>query len=40
MIEGTDGQYYLQAGAILIPGSSLFGPAIFLASFFSSRPRF
>jgi hypothetical protein len=23
MIEGTDGVYYLQAGAILIPGSSL-----------------
>ena len=23
MIEGTDGQYYLQAGAILIPGPSL-----------------
>ena len=22
MIEGTDGQYYLQAGAILIPGLS------------------
>jgi hypothetical protein len=23
MIEGTDGQYYLQAGAILLPGPSL-----------------
>lgn len=23
MIEGTDGQYYLQAGAILLPGSYL-----------------
>jgi hypothetical protein len=28
MIEGTDGQYYLQAGAILLPGSSL--PVCFL----------
>lgn len=29
MIEGTDGQYYLQAGAILLPGPSLPVPALF-----------
>jgi hypothetical protein len=23
MIEGTDGRYYLQGGAVLIPGSSI-----------------
>jgi hypothetical protein len=32
MIEGTDGQYYLQAGAILLPGPSL--PFLAVPSFY------
>ena len=32
MIEGTDGQYYLQAGAILLPGPSL--PILVVPSFY------
>ncbi len=38
MIEGTDGQYYLQAGAILLPGPFL--PfSTFLSDLFLSPPR-
>jgi hypothetical protein len=40
MIEGTDGQYYLQAGAILLPGPFLpFPPSTFLSDLFLSLPR-
>ena len=34
MIEGTDGQYYLQAGAILLPGPSLSCGSFSLTSFY------
>ena len=34
MIEGTDGRYYLQAGAILLPGPSLPISAFLVSGFF------
>jgi hypothetical protein len=39
MIEGTDGQYYLQAGAILLSGPFLPVSTFLHSGFFLSLPR-